>query len=348
MKALIFDGFVKSQNYRRGGRERRDNILNCLKFFSAGSAVKRLFYELVIFIFYFFLAVGFPGKASYADERPAWTLHPAKLAIGQVGLFSISDVPATPPKAGAFLGRPVYFHASSGRLAALLPVDISTPPGKYPLTIEYQHVHHGTKKVITIHVEVQPYEFSVEELTLPEKMVTFPEEILKRIQDEKKAVDAVFEKNSESLLWSGGFIKPVEGDIVGLFGSRRILNGEERSRHLGVDIRGKEGTPIRCANSGRIALVGDFYLLGSTVILDHGQGVFTIYCHLSKAAVKEGQQVAKGDSLGEVGATGRATGPHLHWGTVICGARVDPLSLIEVTTVDKAQSSKIKAQMNDK
>lgn len=303
--------------------------------------MKKLSYQLIIFVFYFSLTIGFPGTASYADERPAWTLHPAKLAIGQVGLFSISDVPAT-RVTGAFLNRPVYFHPGSGRQAALLPVDISTPPGNYPLTIEYQHVHHGTKKVITIQVEVQPYEFSVEELTLPEKMVTFPEEILKRIQDEKKAVDAVFEKNSESLLWNGGFIKPVEDDIVGLFGSRRILNGEERSRHLGVDIRGKEGTPIRCANSGRIALAGDFYLLGSAVILDHGQGVFTMYCHLSKAAVKEGQPVAKGELVGEVGATGRATGPHLHWGAVICGAKVDPLSLIEATTVDKAQSSKPK------
>ncbi len=288
--------------------------------------------KALIFILYFFLAVGFPGTASCADESPDWTLHPAKLAIGQVGLFSISDVPAT-RVTGAFLNRPVYFHPGSGRQAALLPVDISTPPGEYPLTIEYQRVHHDTKKMITIQVEVQSHEFSVEELTLPEKMVTFPEEILKRIQDEKKAIDAVFEKNSGPLSWNGGFIKPVEGDIVGLFGSRRILNGEERSRHLGVDIRGKEGTPIRCANSGRVALVGDFYLLGSTFILDHGQGVFTIYCHLSKAAVKEGQLVAKGELLGEVGATGRATGPHLHWGAVICGARVDPLSLIEATTM---------------
>ncbi|MDD5452633.1 MAG: M23 family metallopeptidase [Desulfovibrionales bacterium] len=294
--------------------------------------MEKISYQLIIFVFYFFLTIGFPGTASCADERPAWTLHPAKLAIGQVGLFSISDVPATRMTA-TFLNRPVYFHPASGSLAALLPVDISTPPGKYPLTIEYEHIHHGTKKVITIQVEVHPYEFPVEELTLPEKMVTFPEEILKRIQDEKEAVDAVFEETNMSLLWNGGFIKPVEGDIVGLFGSRRILNGEERSRHMGVDIRGKEGTPIRCANSGRVALASDFYLLGSTVILNHGQGVFTIYCHLSKAAVKEGQQVAKGESLGEIGATGRATGPHLHWGAVICGARVDPLSLIEATAM---------------
>ncbi|MEW5949219.1 MAG: M23 family metallopeptidase [Thermodesulfobacteriota bacterium] len=295
--------------------------------------MKRLFYELIIFVFCCFMAIGFSGTASYADESPVWSLHPAKLAIGQVGLFSISDVPATQPKAATFLNRPVYFHSASGRLAALLPVDISTPPGKYPLTIEYERIHHGTKKVITIQVEVHPYEFHVEELTLPEKMVTFPEEMLKRIRDEKKAVDAVFEKTSATLFWNGGFVKPVEGDIVGLFGSRHILNGEERSRHLGVDIRGKEGTPIRCANNGRVALAGDFYLLGNTVILDHGQGVFTIYCHLSKTAVQEGQQVAKGDSLGEVGATGRATGPHLHWGAVICGTRVDPLSLIEATSV---------------
>lgn len=287
--------------------------------------------KAVVFMICFCLMTGFMGATLYADESPTGTLYPPRLAVGKVGVFSIGDIPAT-KVTGTFLGRPVYFHRWQGRLFSLLPVDLSSSPGSYPLSIEYQYVHHGTKKLITIDIEVHPYEFSVEEVSLPEKMVTFPKEILERILNEKKTVYAAFEKTGEMPLWNGDFIKPVDGDIVGLFGSRRILNGKDRNPHLGIDIRAERGTPLLCANNGRVALVGDFYLMGKTVIIDHGQGAFTVYCHLSRVMVKEGEVVAKGESLGEVGDTGRATGSHVHWGACIYGARVDPLSLIEATT----------------
>ncbi len=283
------------------------------------------------FVLYCFLIIGFAGTALYADEGSIWTLYPRDLAVGQVGLFSVQGIPGT-EVAGTFLNREIYFHRSGERLFALLPVDLRLSPGTYPLNIEYQDITARTKKNLTVYVEVHPFEFCTEELTLPEKMVTFPEEILKRILDEQRTIHAVLEKQSQAPLWNGAFIRPVGGDVVGSFGSRRILNGKERSPHLGADIRAKEGTPVLCVNTGRVALVGDFYLMGNTVVIDHGQGVFTLYCHLSRAGVKEGELVPKGKVLGEVGATGRATGPHLHWGTCISGARVDPTSLVEATT----------------
>lgn len=286
--------------------------------------------RITVFLVYICLTMAFIGSPSYAGEDPAWTLFPPNLAIGQVGLFSVYNMPGT-AVAGSFLNRPVYFHGRAERFLALLPVDLNTSPGTYPLRIDYRDVHGGTQKTMTIDIQVHGQQFSVEELRLPERMVTFPAEVVRRILDEKKTVEAILEKSSEEPFWAEEFIKPVEGDIIGAFGSRRILNGKERSPHLGIDIRAKEGMPVFCVNNGYVALVGDFYLLGRTVIIDHGQGIFTIYCHLSKILVKEGDVVSKGKSLGEVGTSGRATGPHLHWVARISGARVDPLSLLEAT-----------------
>ena len=123
----------------------------------------------------------------------------------------------------------------------------------------------------------------------------------------------------------------MEGRPGSRFGLRRWINGERKNSHTGMDIKAPEGQPVKAANSGRVALVGDFFFAGRAVFLDHGQGVYTMYFHLSKIDVEEGQKVSKGEVLGLVGMTGRATGPHLHWGARLGGARVDPASLVERT-----------------
>ncbi len=108
------------------------------------------------------------------------------------------------------------------------------------------------------------------------------------------------------------------------FGLRRFFNGQPRSPHSGIDLRAKDGTPIKSPNNGRIALVRDCYLSGNTVVVDHGGGLFTLYAHLSRVNVKQGQMVKKGEVIGLAGSTGRVTGPHLHWGVSLMGMRVDP------------------------
>ena len=124
---------------------------------------------------------------------------------------------------------------------------------------------------------------------------------------------------------------PLQGRITTVFGTGRVLNGKPRSSHSGVDISGEKGKPVKGSNSGRVLLADDFYLSGKTIVVDHGWGVSTIYAHLDRIDVKEGQDVNRGQVLGTVGTTGRSTGPHLHFGALIRGSKVDPLQLIEVT-----------------
>ena len=123
---------------------------------------------------------------------------------------------------------------------------------------------------------------------------------------------------------------PVSGPPNSSFGKRSILNGQPRSPHSGTDFSGATGASVKAPNSGRVVLVGDLYYSGNTVILDHGLGLYSYFAHLSKALVAEGQMLKQGDILGEIGATGRVTGPHLHWAVRLKRTRVDPLSLLAV------------------
>ncbi|HTU01222.1 MAG TPA: M23 family metallopeptidase, partial [Candidatus Sulfotelmatobacter sp.] len=114
------------------------------------------------------------------------------------------------------------------------------------------------------------------------------------------------------------------------FGARRIINGESRAPHTGVDFPAAAGTPVLAANAGRVALVADMFFSGRTVVLDHGDGLFTMYFHLQDTVVQPGREVKRGEALGHVGSTGRASGPHLHWGARLTGARIDPNALLKI------------------
>ena len=127
--------------------------------------------------------------------------------------------------------------------------------------------------------------------------------------------------------WSGTFLKPVPGDVRGPFGRKSIINEQPRSPHSGVDLKGEKGTPIKAINNGRVALMGNHFFTGLSVVIDHGGGIQSMYFHLDKITVKKEQMVSKGHIIGLVGSTGRSTGPHLHWGIRNNGARVNPLRL---------------------
>lgn len=166
---------------------------------------------------------------------------------------------------------------------------------------------------------------------LPERQVTPSEADLKRIEREAKEMAAARERayETEELYLGSNFIWPVTGRITGIFGSQRILNGEPRRPHNGVDIAANTGTPIVAPAAGVVAFVHpDMYFNGATVILDHGHGLTSVYCHLHQIKVEPGQTIEQGQPIGEVGATGRATGPHLHWGIELFQNRIDPKLLV--------------------
>ena len=164
---------------------------------------------------------------------------------------------------------------------------------------------------------------------LPKAKVTPPAEDLKRIKAESKQIRRARGRYSSTAWYRKGFVWPVKGRISGVFGSQRILNGKKRRPHLGVDIAAAKGVPVVAAATGRVTLAhADMFYTGHTIMLDHGQGVGTLYSHLSKLLVQPGQTVKKGQRIGLIGATGRVTGPHLHWGLSLFGARLDPALMV--------------------
>ena len=163
---------------------------------------------------------------------------------------------------------------------------------------------------------------------LPQKKVEPAEEDIKRIIKDKKRINLSKEIGIKEKLFDDEFILPVDGRLSGVFGSQRVLNSKPKRPHFGIDIAQKEGSPILVPSSGIVKLVDfDMFFTGNTIIVDHGLGLISIFAHLKDIYVKEGQKVSIGQKIGSVGKTGRATGPHLHWGIYLKNKPVDPLSM---------------------
>ncbi|MFQ5456246.1 MAG: M23 family metallopeptidase [Nitrospirota bacterium] len=223
-----------------------------------------------------------------------------------------------------------FFKTSKDNLyGALIGVDLAEEKDKYDFDIKIVYKDRSNK---TRHyqIKVLPVKFKVQELTLPKDKVDLDEKSLKRVMNEQKRVKLIWKRHVDTRLWNGSFIRPVEGDIMKSFGSRRIINGQKRNPHTGEDFRADFGTEVHVSNDGIVSMADDLFFSGKSVIIDHGAGLFTMYFHLSKVNVREGDRVKKGSVIGLVGATGRVTGPHLHWGVRLHGARVNPVSITNI------------------
>ncbi len=230
---------------------------------------------------------------------------------------------------GKFLKRTIsFFPLSDKTYAGLLGIDMQDKSGKYDLTVtittgaETQDQHYT--------VSVLKEDYSVQHLKLPKKKVDLNKKTLGRVITERKEMMSAFNSISPHPYWEGPFIAPLKGRISGRFGSRRVINGQAKNPHSGEDIAAPKGTKVAAMNTGTVSLTHNHFFTGKGVILDHGLGLHSMYFHLSKISVKEGQVVKKGQTIGKVGATGRATGPHLHWGVRLNGARINPYSLINL------------------
>jgi murein DD-endopeptidase MepM/ murein hydrolase activator NlpD len=171
--------------------------------------------------------------------------------------------------------------------------------------------------------------FRIQRLTLPRHMVDLDPAVERRAEAESARLNALYDTVTAERLWRGPFVRPVAVDTAGDgFGARRIINGKPRRPHAGRDYAAERGTPVVATNRGRVALVADFFFPGRMVALDHGLGLHTLYMHLERVDVEEGMLIDRGERLGVVGATGRATGPHLHFGAQLGRARIDPETLL--------------------
>ncbi len=222
-----------------------------------------------------------------------------------------------------FLGRDFAVFDLVGQRIALLAVPLSAKPGFYPLTLE-------GARLPRFKLQIYPKNYPKEYLTVPEKMVRYPPKVLARIKREIRLIKTTISGFTPKVYLDGPFVWPLKGRVSSPFGLRRFFNGEPRSPHSGIDLAAPVGTPIKAANRGRVVLIGDFYLPGKTLIIDHGVGIYTIYAHLSRFLVKKGQMVARGQVIAFSGCTGRATGPHLHFGCYIRGIKIDPQTLLKL------------------
>ncbi len=216
-------------------------------------------------------------------------------------------------------------EGKGGSCFSLVSADLMTEPGRYFVKIRLD----GNDNNIPINVVAKDY--GVRRLKLPDRMVRLSKKDLERVKRESKIINQIWQLPPSPLMWDEGFQLPINGEIIGQFGRRSIINGLPRSPHSGVDIRAPEGTPVRASNSGEVVLCGNFFFSGKSIIINHGMWVYSMYFHLSKILVHEGMRVKKGEIIGYSGSTGRATGPHLHFGIRVNGSRVDPLLFIKLT-----------------
>jgi murein DD-endopeptidase MepM/ murein hydrolase activator NlpD len=213
--------------------------------------------------------------------------------------------------------------------AALVGIDLETQPGRYE--IKLKGIDKDGKRITAPRMlRVTAKKFPTRVLTVDEKFVNPPADETSRIEGERKRVAAIMETSTPEKLWRGAFRIPVPGEVISTFGKGNVYNSQPRSPHTGTDFRGKTGTPIRAPNAGRIVLAEDLYYSGNTIIIDHGYGLYSYLGHMSKFSVREGDVVKAGEVIGKVGATGRVTGPHLHWSVRLATTQVDPMSLVSV------------------
>jgi murein DD-endopeptidase MepM/ murein hydrolase activator NlpD len=235
-----------------------------------------------------------------------------------------------------FGGRVRFYRIDAGQWQGLVAIDVAAKSG--PQTLRLTARAADRREVERSYpITIEPRTFPARRLKVDPKFVDPPAAELARIEAERKTNEAIFANPSPERLWNESFIVPVPGASTSSFGRRTILNGTPRGQHTGTDFQAATGTPVVAPNRGRIALAADQYFPGRTIIIDHGLGLYSYLAHLSSFAVEEGAIVERGHRVGLSGATGRVTGPHLHWTMRVGSARVDPLSLVTIMKGEAAR-----------
>jgi murein DD-endopeptidase MepM/ murein hydrolase activator NlpD len=262
-----------------------------------------------------------------------WTVinQPARLVNGTPVLFRVTTPKPVRALSASWLGHEISFSydASGKAWFALAGASLETKPGAYPLQLRAETL---VGKAISfekkIRVERQRYPQVL--LTVPGRYTAPSLEDLRQIEQDKETKAQIFKTVSPDRQWKGSFVPPANAEISDVFGIARVFNGTVQSTHQGLDFRVSSGTSVAAVNSGRVLLARSLFFEGNCVVIDHGQGLLTLYLHLSKFSVKEGDEVSKGQPIGLSGGTGRATGPHLHLAVRWQGVYLDPQVLLKL------------------
>lgn len=276
-------------------------------------------------------SMAWAGEASTSKAGSGWHGLPrASTVPGGIAILPLA--PATSPRPVAHLqGRRLMVLTHQGQWTALVGLTLGTAPGQYHIRVQQpgRNDYH-------VAFPVQDKHYRTQRLRIKNKRFVDPTaEDLKRIWKEKVLIQSYFRRYTEREHPLQVFVSPAPGRRSSSFGLRRIFNGQARKPHSGMDIAAASGTPVRAPAAGTVIAVGDYFFNGRSLFIDHGQGLVSMFCHLSKVTAQPGQSVQRLDRIGEVGASGRVTGPHLHWSVSLNDARVDPALFLTSTTKPK-------------
>ena len=278
---------------------------------------------------------------SLAHQLPPSTAQPAAIAPATltVAVTARAVQPGEVIRLDMTSGRPitaVTVRAFDNNIAAarvggdwraLVGIDLGVVAGPYLVTIDAT-LDDGSQASHIETLTVEAKDFPTRELRVAPRFVNPPPSQLQRIERERRQLGELFRAIGPEPGWRGSFVRPIEVSVISGFGVRSIYNGEPRAPHGGADFASPTGTPVLAPGGGRVVLAEPLYFTGETVVIDHGLGLVSLLAHLSRIDVRVGRDVVAGAQVGLVGATGRVTGPHLHWTVRLQGARVDPLSVI--------------------
>jgi murein DD-endopeptidase MepM/ murein hydrolase activator NlpD len=264
-----------------------------------------------------------------APHSWAVRLQPAQLVNGSPVVIEVAPPGRLTALSGKWLEHDLLFSYDAATKAwyGIAGVSLETRPGVYALELKGT-TSRSAEITFSQKITVRAAKYPSIGVTVAKRFTEPSKEQLERIQQDKTVKHDVFQHTDPEREWSGAFRSPVEVRVSDVFGTRRTFNGKVQSMHQGLDYAAPTGTPVAAANAGTVLLAGPLYFEGNCVVLDHGQGLLTLYLHLSENSVKQGERVARGQQIGLSGGTGRATGPHLHLAVRWQGVYLDPATLL--------------------
>ncbi|HEY6197103.1 MAG TPA: M23 family metallopeptidase [Candidatus Binatia bacterium] len=271
-------------------------------------------------------ALLFIRPAAACAEELLIVVRPTQVSQGGVAEIVISGAMLADLKARRGAEEILIFQTEPNSYAALVGIDMDEKPGKVEIALSGRSPDEAWSR--TAAITVRRREFPREEISVPPAFDQLDAATLDRIKKEQATLKALWKVRSPKRIWEEPFAAPVPVTVNSAFGFRRVVNGLARAPHEGVDLKAALGAPVAAANDGRVVIEDNFFFSGNSLVLDHGLGLYTMYFHLSEFRVPNGASVRKGDVIGLAGMTGRVTGPHLHWGARLNGARIDPLDLL--------------------
>jgi murein DD-endopeptidase MepM/ murein hydrolase activator NlpD len=290
---------------------------------------------LIITALVIFCGLPTPAGSAQSGSIAGITLSSREVTNGSLLLLQIDTRKLGPPVRDMRITfqqsvYPVYAHPvnPADTLFGLIAIPFRTAPGPAKLLLSWTNAAGDHSRTIPFRIVAGKYK--TDELKVDSSRVNPNKKNIERAQKEARKIKRVYAEGSIARLWDGEFQLPMTSDITSPFGNKRVFNGQLKSFHNGIDFRARSATPVYAANSGVVKMAENLFYSGNAVVIDHGTGIFTIYAHLSSIDVTAGQLVEKGQRLGLTGATGRVSGPHLHWGVKVKGVAVNPMQLIQL------------------